>query len=54
MPDGSIFDTIWLIFLRHMAHFYAPRGSLILAIIGCLSSENPIFSELCDKLRVYS
>jgi sugar phosphate isomerase/epimerase len=22
VPDGSIFDTIWLIFMRHLAHFY--------------------------------
>jgi len=28
MPDGSIFDTLWRIFMHHMAHFYAPRGSL--------------------------
>jgi hypothetical protein len=26
--DGSIFDTMWRIFLHHMAHFYAPRGSV--------------------------
>jgi hypothetical protein len=27
MPDGSIFDTTWLIFLHHMAYFYALIGS---------------------------
>ena len=28
MTDGSIFDTTWLTFLRHMALFFAPIGSL--------------------------
>jgi len=27
MPDGSIFDTTWLIFLHHVAHFLIPHGS---------------------------
>jgi hypothetical protein len=28
MPDGSFFATRWLTFLRQLAHFHAPRGSL--------------------------
>jgi len=36
MPDGSFFDTSWCIFMRHIAHFYAPHGSLLKRMCGTI------------------
>jgi hypothetical protein len=54
IPHGAFFDTTWRIFMRHVAHFYAPCGSLLCAtwlIQAGLVRLTPIFGFFWGFLK---